>query len=220
MKKVVDYITSTRAKGQLPFLLVFATLAIAVLCVAYNNPSLVAFLLLLISVLSQVTKITESPAPEVIANMAGVFLENSCTALKNQLSVFRALYYDLVPIEESEDTKAVPRWEWCTIMRNGVKVVCVSLLRVNATSLSRESLQQERRVLQSILCDDMRRGYIPEVMCPTFLDGTPTLYILDIYEYGAYINFEFVWVDTPRVSEFVHRYELPPNGDNSDDEDF
>ena len=199
------------------------TLALAVLLVAaalvFAYVTKTAALILLAALAIGALPIASEPAPAEVADAAGVFLEPACTALKDRLAVFRDLYYDTVPVEGG-GTQSFPRWEWNITHPCGVPVVRLGLLRLSQTALAPDTLTQERRVLQNLLSDNLRRGQIPLAYRPNFRDGTPTLYLLDIAEEGAYIVFDFVWGADKKAADFVHRYDLPPTGGNADDQDF
>lgn len=200
--------------------LAFLAFIVAILGVAYRNPPIAVFLFFAVSLVSHIIQVTKPPAPADIADAAGMFLETASSSLKDSLSVFQSLYYDTIPIEGTDQQQYFPRWEWKSIKRNGVTVIQVGLLRLSKTALSADTLKQERRVLQDLLSDNLRRGLVPLVAHPTYSDGTPTICLLDIKEDGAYLCFEYVWVGDAHTADFVHRYDLPDNSGNIDDQDF
>ncbi|MCQ5129972.1 hypothetical protein NE562_09895 [Butyricicoccus faecihominis] len=194
-----------------------AVLVVAILAFAYITKT--AALILLAALAIGALPIASAPTPAEVADAAGVFLERACTALKGRLAVFRDLHFDTVPVEGG-GTQNFPRWEWHITYPCGVPVVRLGLLRLSQTALAPDTLTQERRVLQDLLSDNLRRGQIPLAYRSAFRDGTPTLYLLEIKEEGAYIVFDFVWIADKKAADFVHRFDLPPTGGNVDDQDF
>ena len=192
-------------------------LVVAVLVFAYVTKT--AALILLAALAIGALPIASAPTPTEVADAASAFLESACAALKDRLAVFRDLHYDTVPVEGG-GTQSFPRWEWRITHPCGVPVVRLGLLRLSQSALAPDTLKQERRVLQDLLSDDLRRGQVLLAYRPTFHDGTPTLYLLEIKEEGAYIIFDFVWVADQKAADFVHRYDLSPTGGNADDQDF
>lgn len=168
----------------------------------------------------RVLGIVPPPTLAEVADAVGVFLEDACVKLKDGLAIFQGLHYDSIPIEGTDQLQYCPRWECRTENRNGIAVVCFGLLRLSDTALPLEALTQGRRVLQDLLTDDLRRGLLPLAAPPAFADGTPTLCLLQVREFGAYLYFDFVLVDKQSTADYVHRYDLPPDGGNADDQDF
>lgn len=199
------------------------TLALAVLLVvvvlSFAYVTKTAALILLAIFAIGALPVASAPTPVEMADAAGAFLENACAALKGRLAVFRDLHFDTVPVEGG-GTQSFPRWEWHITYPCGVPVVRLGLLRLSQSALASDTLTQERRVLQDLLSDNLRRGQISPAYRSAFRDGTPTLYLLEIKEEGAYIVFDFVWVADKKAADFVHRYDLPPTGGNADDQDF
>lgn len=222
MKKLADFINRALAAagintGAAAFAATFLfVVAVLVFADHTNTAALILLAMLTVPILFN----RSTPTPFEIASVAGAFLEGACTTLKDKLSVFRDLYYDSFPIEETGQYHYYPRWEWKTYNCNGHTVVEIGLLRLSKSDLSATTLSQERRVLQNLLSDDLRRGMLPNVAHPAFTDGTPTLYLLDIKESNSYIVFDFVWVDSKKVADFVHRFDLPPTGSDIADDDF
>lgn len=218
MKRINDLIS--KHPDRVAFGTILAVLAGAVIYAVYSNATTMVLLILCVSsiIFSSVPKPATPPSSEQIALEAGAFLERACAALKDRLKVFQALYYDSIPIEGTTKLQSFPRWEWLTANKNGIPVIRVGLLRASRDILSKETLLQERRVLRSLLADDIKRGLV------SFLDAPcreiPSLYLLDIEQDPAYIVFEFVWVGNRKTADFVHRYDVPPRDVNSDDQDF
>lgn len=218
MRKITDKAVAAISGGSGIAALVLALLlVVAVLVFAYTTHTAALILLAIFAI--GALPIASAPTPAEVADAAGAFLENACSALKDRLAVFRDLHFDTVPIEGG-GMQSFPRREWHITHPCGVPVVRLGLLRLSQSALAPDTLKQERRVLRDLLSDDLRRGQIPLAYRPTFRDGTPTLYLLEIKEESAYIVFDFVWVAEKKAADFVHRYGLPPNGRNADDQDF
>lgn len=124
-----------------------------------------------------------------------------------------------IPIEGG-GVERYPRWTFWSTMQNGVTIVHVDLLCANKMKPSKETLAQESAILQGILLDDLQRGLIPLVAHPTYTDGTPTLSLVGVGQYGQYMTFSFVWVNSRKTADYVHLHDIPPVSDDADDRDF
>ena len=223
MKRVFDLIrgvvTNAGINASVGVITVLIAFCIAIITLAYKHPILIAPAIIIFSLCSYLENLREPPAPAIIAENAATFLERAIGSLHDRLSVFQCLYYDKIPIEGG-GVERYPRWPFWRTMQSGVTVVRVGVLCANKMKPSKETLAQESAILQGILLDDLQRGLIPLVAHPTYTDGTPTLSLVGVGQYGQYMTFSFVWVNSRKTADYVHLHDIPPVSDDADDRDF
>ena len=222
MKKIINRINSILANAgiNVSASVVIALISCGIIAAAlsYLYPLWIAPVGIAICIAYTITT-GNQPSLDEIAQSAIDFLDEAVPSMYKHLSVLQSLYYDEMPVDDGSKRRFF-RWQYNTIVRNGVPIVCIGLLRTGKVSLSAETLKQERTQLQTLLTDDLKRGLIPIAAHPTYSDGTPTLSLLKIEEVGNYTVFSFVWVNSQKTSDFVHLHDIPPTSDNADDGDF
>ena len=187
--------------------------------VAYEFPIILLPVAIVLYISYHVSSLFAPPPPVEIADSAVQFLDRAIASLHDSLAVFQSLYFDQLPVDDGS-VRRFFRWESDVRYYNGVRVVRIGLLRMGKTVLSAETLRQEKLQLQSLLSNDLERGYIPLVAHPTYSDGTPTLSLVDIEDTGKLVIFSFVWVNNKSTSDFVHCHDIPTISDDNDDADF
>lgn len=202
-----------------------ATLLVAVLLtMALRDPTeSMALIVACVIVYKVIKRVINPPAPLTLGQIeeaAGYCLDDACNTLKGALSVFSDIKMDAVPLADASGVRNFLRWKWATLMMDRVQVVRLGLFKLSKTAIPVEVLQQERRVIQTLVEDNINRGLVPHMSDICYKDGTPILNLVNIFEDGAYVCFDFVCVQDDKAADFVQRFGLPPDSGDTADQDF
>lgn len=221
MENIIRAVGGPVKAGAIAILtLLVAGLFIAVLIYPTEG---IAIIVLCVIVFEAVKRAVNPPEPLAlwqIEEAAGYCLEDACNTLKGSLSVFADVKTDTVPLADGSGVREFPRWRCTWLMMSRARVVRLGLLKLSKTAIPEEVLQQECRVIQTLVEDNINRGLVPYMPDICYKDGTPILNLVKVFEDRAYVCFDFVCVQDDEAANFVERFGCPPNPGDAADQDF